>query len=777
MKRARSGIVATACVLALACALCGSGAASAAPVSVERSGWLWSNPTPQGETLNDASFAGGRGFAVGEAGTVLRSDDGGASWVGLASETQSNLTHVQALDASTLLVGGACTLRESTDAGASFRRLAVTESEGRCPNAIASFSFLDANTGFVELAGGQILSTKDGGSTLEAKASVQGPAVGGIDFLSPSTGFAITYDPDGGGGHILRTTDGAASWTSVASTPARLSQITFVTPAIAYAVGANSTLLRSSDGGASWQAQPLALTAGTPVLPLTGIACADAMHCVLTSDTGSFDGALLVRTADGGASGTVVHPEEEAGLYSTYISAVAFASPTGVVAVGRYGGTFLSGDAGASFHTQGYAHLQNVPNDRRVRLGESSLDAYMSLEGGQDIAATTDGGLTWSALHVPTSSGIVDVAFPSTRIGYAVSTNGTVFKSTTAGLTWSILGAPTASPSAILAPNPSTVVVLGAAGVERSSDGGASFVRENPMVVLGRSHGRMRAARLSRFDLSNGAELAAGAIFAFGNELVDPSEPLHNSVLESTDDGAHWIRLPSPVRRQVIEAISFVSPTSGYESTDGRLFFTRNRGRSWRKILSLGSNTELIYPPVNLSFSSAEDGYVMVNYERRNYEPTLLRTQNGGRSWTPEPLPGVTSQVTAGGAVDYAVGEEGDAIFKTTDGGLAANRSTLTLTVAPARRSGRARSRRGGRTVNLRGRLRPAVAGAEVTISYLVGHHFFWHHAVARVDASGAFALSVRGVDVTSEFVAQWSGNERLAGAGTPVLRVVVPAR
>src|ERR1700730_18045251 len=81
-------------------------AAGAAPVSVGSSGWFWGDPTPQGETLNHVVFQGARGYAVGDGGTALRSDDGGQTWSGLASGTDSDLALLQEVDPETIVVGG-----------------------------------------------------------------------------------------------------------------------------------------------------------------------------------------------------------------------------------------------------------------------------------------------------------------------------------------------------------------------------------------------------------------------------------------------------------------------------------------------------------------------------------------------------------------------------------------------------------------------------------------------------------------------------------------------
>ncbi|MCK5618455.1 MAG: hypothetical protein KAJ17_03605, partial [Candidatus Krumholzibacteria bacterium] len=56
------------------------------------SDWVWQNPIPQGNTLRGVSFTdASTGTAVGDAGTILRTTNGGATWVGQTSGTTKTL--------------------------------------------------------------------------------------------------------------------------------------------------------------------------------------------------------------------------------------------------------------------------------------------------------------------------------------------------------------------------------------------------------------------------------------------------------------------------------------------------------------------------------------------------------------------------------------------------------------------------------------------------------------------------------------------------------------
>ncbi len=731
--------------LALAGTLAAAAApATAAPVSVGRSGWLWGDPVPQGETLENVAFQGSRGYADGEGGTVLRSDDGGQTWVGLPSGTESNLTLLQEVDPNTVVVGGGCTVRESTDAGASFQRLPVDEAEQGCGTNVASFSFLDASTGYVEMADGSILLTHDGGQTLEPKTAVplNGATAGHLAFTSPTTGFALASGS--GGGRIYRTTDGAGSWVQVGSSPAALHDLAFVSASVAYAVGDAGELLRSSDGGATWTRQPLTLPAGAPRPSLLQISCSDTEHCLIATSAAPSGGTnALIRTTDGGQTGTLVTPSGQ------NLLSVAFSTATTAVGVGTAGATVLSNDGGATFPTAVSRRL-GATLEGPIRLGAGAQDAYAPGHAGV-IAATEDGGQSWSLLRVPTSANILDVAFPTAAVGYAVNQSGTVYRTASAGLSWSIQASGGGAPSALLAPSEGTVLLVGPTGIRRSTNSGASFAEVSGSVVLGRRHKRVLRRRISAFPLFSGAQTAGSALIAWGDEAI-----------ESTNGGASWKLIPRPLKNGSIEALSFLSATTGYVVSHQRLFFTADAGRKWREIGSLG--TEAVGGEGNLSFANVDDGYVLAPFDGR--QNLLLHTSDAGRTWIPESLPQKLDAVTAGEGVDYAAGTAG--LFETTDGGIDATASTLTLSVAGPHRLSRATLRRRAHDrVKLRGVLSPAQGGEQIVVSYRTAGRSVWHRVLVTAASDGAFSLTVPGVTATTGFVAQWAGEGSVGGAGT----------
>lgn len=701
------------------------------------------------------SFIGSRGYAAGSFGTVLRSDDGGATWAGLPSGTLNDFLTLREVDPSTVVVGGGCSVRESTDAGATFTRLPINESETDCQTKTVSFSFISAMTGYVEQTDGSMFLTQDGGHTVASKTAVplNGANAAEIDFTSAITGFAVTGAP--GSGRIYRTTDGAGSWTQVATASQRLSGITFVTPTIAYAVGEDATLLRSTDGGASWTVRSLALPVGSATPSLLHIACSDPNTCLISTR----DATTLVRTTNGGATGSLVTPS------SRKLYAVAFATSTRAVAVGEGGATVLSDDGGSTFPT---AVSSSLPAGLTLlRRGAKPAQAYAGGDRGR-LAFTGDAGASWTALQVPTTAALTDVAFPSPQIGFALDAAGTLRRTVNGGTSWGILDkGSNAVPGAVLAPSAQVVVLVGPQGLLRSVNGGASFAPVGGSVVLvaprrpGRRRPRAARARISRLSLSSGA-VAGAALVADG-----PS-----GVIVSTDAGRTWELVAPPLARTGIDRVSFINAKAGYAVSASRLFFTSDGGRRWSEVNGLGSAAIS-----DLSFSSVRVGYV-ATADAGLFGlggAQVLRTVDGGHSFQPQlvGLHGIVG-VLAGDGVDYALGTGGE-LFATANGGRSPSSSSLTLAVGPRRLSAAALRRARGR-VHVSGRLAPAAGGERVKLAWrpLGGR---WSEMLVTVASDGAFSGTIDRVGSSIDVVAQWRGDDLRGGAGTPPTRVAVIGR
>lgn len=63
--------------------------------SLVTAGWFWQNPRPQGNSLWCVYFIDNSiGYAVGAGGTILKTTDGGLSWINQISNTIRSLNSV-----------------------------------------------------------------------------------------------------------------------------------------------------------------------------------------------------------------------------------------------------------------------------------------------------------------------------------------------------------------------------------------------------------------------------------------------------------------------------------------------------------------------------------------------------------------------------------------------------------------------------------------------------------------------------------------------------------
>ena len=724
-----AGLV-VAVLISLMTALAALALPTSAAVSVGHSGWYWGNPVPQGNTLLAVELFGARGYAVGGFGTVLRTDDAGASWAGLPSGTTNDLTDLQVLGPDTLVTGGGCALRRSDDGGRRFRRLPFTASDTRCSAGVSSFHFPAANLGYILLDDGTVLQTPDGGDSFAQRTAVPGTAATGsgnaaptdIVFTGAQTGIAVTSAPRGGG-RVYRTTDGAGSWTLVASADRGFNAVQFTLAGNGYAVGNANAMFETTDGGATWNPKPLA---GAPAgNALTDLRCADADTCLISTAGGE----RLLRTSDGGETGASVSPS------TRKVFAAAFSSATRAVAVGLGGTTVVSDSAGVTFAPVGGRLAGSFDRLRAV----SATTAYAAGRDGR-LARTVDGGKSWTPIGVSTADDVFDVSFPTLSTGFALDSSGTALRTDNAGDTWRILNTGTTARSqSVLALDRRRVLLIGPRGIRRSTNGGQQF-------------SAVRTATVRRAELWD-VDRAGGAVFAFGR----------TALVISTNGGVGWKALRRP--RGAIREVDFTSARAGYLLQDsGSLFTTRNRGRRWTEVLSLGSNSG-----AEMAFGTTGSGFIAADVA----DPRgagVLRTTDGGRSWqpqliTPAPLTDLAASGKGGGFALQSTEE--NRLFGTDSGGVAGTASKLSLN--PNAR----RVRRGGR-VRITGRLRPAQGGEFVIVARRTGTR--WVRRPVRVASNGAFTASFN-LTATSHFVAQWRGDDARRGDGTPALTVVVGPR
>jgi len=150
---------------------------------------------------------GGRGWAFGEAGTVLTTHDSGASWSRLPSPTRHLLLGGTFVDDDRgWLVGAAATIIQTSDGGETWHVSRVTP-PGQNLVRFAATSFVDNRLGWAVGSAGTIYRTTNGGRTWEKQNSGTTSDLLDVKFLDAAEGWAV-----GTGGTIIYTNDGGLHW-------------------------------------------------------------------------------------------------------------------------------------------------------------------------------------------------------------------------------------------------------------------------------------------------------------------------------------------------------------------------------------------------------------------------------------------------------------------------------------------------------------------------------------------------------------------------------------
>lgn len=274
-------------------------------------------------TTHEALFAvdvsGKTAVAVGAAGSILESSDGGANWKTSPPTTALALLGVDVEGASALAVGqqGLMLKRDGQgswrriDAGTPERLFAVHQNASG--KAVATGAF------------GTILKSDDGGEHWQTLA-VDWSAYT-QDGQQPHLYAAHVDDKGqitvaGEFGLILRSADDGASWRKLRQGEASIFAFDLHAPGTAsYAVGQVGTVLRSDDGGESWTVVDSRSTANL----LSVKSVADKVLVAGFRET-------LVST-DGGQSWTALEDER---FGSLWFSSVAIAVDGRAIAVGQF---------------------------------------------------------------------------------------------------------------------------------------------------------------------------------------------------------------------------------------------------------------------------------------------------------------------------------------------------------------------------------------------------------------------------------------------------------
>ncbi len=211
------------------------------------------------------------GWAVGDNGAIVHTDDGGASW---SQQPTGLLNNLNDIHFETDTRGWIC-----CDSGSvlnTFDGVNWIPSSTGYSNNLNGVGFADNSLGWTAGDGSLILKTANGGFDWVQQSCPFTGNVTDVDVVNTTTAFA-----SGQGGHLIRTTDGV-SWTGTPTgVTVDLNGLSFISPQTGWAVGNGGTILKTENGGNSWAIQESGVTGD-----LFGVSFYDEEHGWIVGEAG-----------------------------------------------------------------------------------------------------------------------------------------------------------------------------------------------------------------------------------------------------------------------------------------------------------------------------------------------------------------------------------------------------------------------------------------------------------------------------------------------------------
>ena len=230
------------------------------------------------------------GFIIGGRATILKTEDGGKTWSrkmamsdtpgrgGNPRPLRANLMGIQMISETTgFIAGSENTILKTTDGGESWVGSSERARVGETRNNLEGLWFVSETTGWIIGSFGTLLQTTDGGTNWTKQDPGFDNNLFGIYFVDENTGWISGQE-----GLILHTSDGGVNWTQQKTESIDdLHDIIFVDAMVGWAVGGYNTILHTSDGGKTWSASNIPGSAN-----LKGVHATDQNHCWTVNDWG-----------------------------------------------------------------------------------------------------------------------------------------------------------------------------------------------------------------------------------------------------------------------------------------------------------------------------------------------------------------------------------------------------------------------------------------------------------------------------------------------------------
>jgi photosystem II stability/assembly factor-like uncharacterized protein len=583
-----------------------------------QTGWSWQNPTVNGNMLLNLKMVNvNTGFACGDAGTIIKTTNSGATWTTLNSGTSKMLMCLDFVNANIGYASGRDgIILKTVDGGSSWDSI----NSGLTDRDLNNIQFLNTNTGYASGEEGKMLKTTDAGVTWVAQNTTTQTYLFSMHFIDENTGYA-----SGNIAIVIKTTNGGATWTNIGNVPGGQAVLSmfFLNANTGFAGNTLSEVHRTTNGGTNWQE----ITLESDYYPsIEGLQFVNSTTGYAAGGASTFntDYAYIFKTTDAGANWV-----RQYFTFDKYLTTINFANANTGFAAGLAGEMFKTTNGGVN-----WLPLKNSVTDYNFSAVHFPSDNTGYTVAYGKIVKTTNGGINWTLLTHPAPNNQSDgVFFADNNTGYMGGEFNNIWKTTNGGVNW------TAQQPADFSMyhkfyffNKDTGFAAGAQGkLSKTTNGGTTWT--------GYNMGTTWDFRDIEFaNLSTGFAVGIQGLFrkttdggttwvqkatphatanysevAINGNLVIAVTESFGTIIRSTDLGETWTEI-FPGSNLGLNTVELISPTIGFAAgVSGRIWKTTNAGLNWFIIPSgtTSAINDLFFPNPNSAFAVGTGGMIL----------------------------------------------------------------------------------------------------------------------------------------------------------------------
>ncbi|WP_435353917.1 WD40/YVTN/BNR-like repeat-containing protein [Emticicia sp. SJ17W-69] len=522
------------------------------------------------------------GFAVGNAGVIKKTIDGGITWTSITSPTTANLRFIQ---------------------------------------------FVDANNGFIMDNFKETLKTTDGGTTWTiVSAADPNTSIGGINdmvFVTNTIGFA-TGKTNGSYLGIWKTVNAGTTWTALSLVAGQSMPTEPSYPKISMFDANNGWLFRGSyiykttDGGATWVNKPF----------FESLYNARFINVnkgwILTGDNFTSE-KKLYSTNDGGNTWT--KEEIEIAPNTTDFNGDFFAFNANTA---FYSGTITYSFSGSTYPAIGRYEKQMCLSATKTIISVQAPSVSVSGNGGATICTGSSITLNANGCNSPaiwiapaTTANAITVS-PTTTTTYQAKCVDSGCESSMASITVTVHNTPTISGVTCVG-STLTASGFGSASIQWLKDG-VELTGATAATYIPTQAGVYQVATTSLngawTSLTSPTNQSINGVYFVNSEqgwIVGGAGIIYKTV----NAGTSWTQQTSGITSS-LTSVFFTDNNNGIAvGNNGKILRTTNSGTSWTEITSNTTNTLYDVFFINSTTGWAVGGQYIV-----------LKTTDGGASWT-----------------------------------------------------------------------------------------------------------------------------------------------